>query len=456
MRLAELEGRRVAVWGAGREGRAAWRWLAARLSAPPALLCPGAEADAARALAGDGAVFAGEVTVDLLRHFDVVVKSPGISPYRPPVPEAALGGVRFTSGTALWFAAHAGARTIAITGTKGKSSTTALVAHLLRAAGRRVVLAGNIGLPLLEADDTFEPDWWVMEVSSFQARDLGGVPDIAAVLNLYPEHLDWHGTVDRYYRDKLRLLGVPGARPRASVLWREQAWPEGTLPESGVHWFGDAAGWHVAEGAVWRGTQRVLDVDAIPLPGAHNALNLCAALAVIDAAGQDAAPLAPAVASFRPLPHRLQPLGERDGLAWVNDSIATTPHATLAALAHHRGRPLALIVGGHDRGVPWDDFARAVAVDPPRAILAIGAAGPRILAALDAVDRARCVVEGAADLAAAVARARALLPPGGLVLLSPGAPSFGEFRDYDERGRRFAALAGFDPDSISHIEGMGT
>jgi UDP-N-acetylmuramoylalanine--D-glutamate ligase len=455
MRLAELEGRRVAVWGAGREGRAAWRWLAARLPATPALVCPGAEAEVARAMVGEAELFAGEVTGDVLRRFDVVVKSPGISPYRSPVPEAEAAGVRFTSGTALWFAAHPGARTIAITGTKGKSSTTALVAHLLRAAGRRIVLAGNIGLPLLEVDDGFEPDWWVMELSSFQARDLGGVPDIAAVLNLYPEHLDWHGTVERYYRDKLRLLGAPGARPRASVLWREQAWPEGALPESGLHWFGDAAGWHVTEGAIWRGAQRVLGIDAIPLPGAHNALNLCAALAVIDATGQDAAQLAPAVASFRPLPHRLQPLGERDGLHWVNDSIATTPHATLAALAHHRGRPLALIVGGHDRGVPWGDFARAIAADPPRAILAIGAAGPRIVAALDAVDRARCVVDGAADLAAAVARARALLPPGGLVLLSPGAPSFGEFRDYDERGRRFAALAGVDPDSISHIEGMG-
>ena len=455
MRLSELAGRRVAVWGAGREGRAAWRWLAERLPDLPAVICPAAEAAEARAFAQGAEVLAGEATLEVLCRFDVVVKSPGISPYRSPAAEAAVAGVRFTSGTALWFAANPGARTIAITGTKGKSSTTAMVAQLLRAAGRRVVLAGNIGLPLLEVDDAAAPDWWVMEVSSFQARDLGGVPDIAVVLNLYPEHLDWHGTVDRYYRDKLRLLGVPGARPRASVLWREQDWPDDTLPEAGVHWFGDAASWHVAEGAVWRGTQRVLSAAAIPLPGAHNALNLCAALAAIDAAGQDAAPLAPAIAGFRPLPHRLQMLGERDGLHWVNDSIATTPFATLAALGHHRDRPLALIVGGHDRGVPWDAFARSVAGAPPRAIIAIGAAGPRILAALDAIDRTACAVEGAADLAAAVARARALLPPGGVVLLSPGAPSFGEFRDYDERGRRFAALAGFDPDSISHIEGMG-
>lgn len=455
MRIAELEGRRVAVWGAGREGRAAWRWLAARLSAPPALICPAVEADAARAFAAGAEVLAGDVDASTLARFAVVVKSPGISPYRSPAPEAAAAGVRLTSGTALWFAAHPTARTLMVTGTKGKSSTTAMLAHLLRAAGRRVVLAGNIGLPLLEVADNAAPDWWVVEVSSFQACDLGGVPEIGVVLNLYPEHLDWHGSVERYYADKLRLLGDAARRPRASVLNALQQWPAGAVPPAGVRWFGDAAGFHFAGGAIRRGDREVLPVDAIPLPGEHNALNFCAALAALEAAGEDAVALAPSIAGFRPLPHRLQPLGERDGVLWVNDSIATTPHATLAALVHHGGRPVALIVGGHDRGVPWDAFAARIAGDPPRAIVAIGAAGPRILAALGRLDPARTRLAGARDLAEAVAIARAALAPGGVLLLSPGAPSFGEFRDYDERGRRFAALGGFDPDSISHIEGLG-
>jgi UDP-N-acetylmuramoylalanine--D-glutamate ligase len=457
MRLAELEGRRVAVWGAGREGRAAWRWL--RAHAPGlavAVICPAAEVAAAREFTGEDAeIIGGDATADTLARFEVIVKSPGISPYREPAAAAQTAGVRFTSGTALWFAANPHARTIAITGTKGKSSTTAMVAHLLRAAGRRVVLAGNIGLPLLEIPDQTRADWWVLEISSFQACDLGGVPEIGVVLNLFPEHLDWHGGVERYYRDKLRVLGVPGTRPVASVLNAGQQWPDGAVPQSGVRWFGEPSGFHVAQGAIRRGTRFVIDAGAIPLPGLHNALNFCAALAVLEAAGEDALALAPKIADFHALPHRLQALGTRDGLLWVNDSIATTPHATLAALAHHRGPPLALIVGGHDRGVPWDAFARTVATAPPRAILAIGAAAPRILEALAAIDPARCAVEPALDLAAAVRRARALLPSGGVVLLSPGAPSFGEFRDYEDRGRRFAALAGFDPDHISHIEGLG-
>jgi UDP-N-acetylmuramoylalanine--D-glutamate ligase len=460
MRLAELEGRRVAVWGAGREGRAAWRWLRAHApQLPVAVICPASEVAAARGFAGDGAeIIGGEATLDTLRRFEVIVKSPGISPYREPAVAAQAAGVRFTSGTALWFAANPHARTIAITGTKGKSSTTAMVAHLLRAAGRRVVLAGNIGLPLLEVPPDTSADWWVLELSSFQCRDLGGVPEIGAVLNLFPEHLDWHGGVERYYRDKLRLLGVPGARPRVSVMNAAQQWPEGAVPEAGVRWFGDPDGFHVAGGAIARGDRPVLELAVIPLPGLHNALNLCAALALVEAAGEDAVALAPSIRGFRALPHRLQALGVRDGLLWVNDSIATTPHATLAALAHYRGRPLALLVGGHDRGVPWDGFAAAVADDPPRAIIAIGAAGPRILDALAALDPAHTALHRAVDLADAVARARAALAGtgDGVVLLSPGAPSFGEFRDYDDRGRRFAALAGFDPDDISHIEGLGT
>jgi UDP-N-acetylmuramoylalanine--D-glutamate ligase len=455
MRIAELEGRRVAVWGAGREARAAWRWLASRLARSPAVICPATEAAAAAAFAADAEIVAGAVDADVLSRFDVVVKSPGISPYRSPVPEAQAAGVRLTSGTALWFAAHPQARTLVVTGTKGKSSTTAMVAHLLRAAGRRVVLAGNIGLPLLEVPDGAAPDWWVVEVSSFQAFDLGGVPEIAVVLNLFPEHLDWHGTVERYYADKLRVLGSPQRRPRACVLNALQAWPAGAVPTTGVIAFGDAAGFHVADGAIRRGAREVVRVDAIPLPGEHNALNLCAALAAVEAAGENAIALAPSIAGFRPLPHRLQPLGERDGVLWVNDSIATTPHATLAALAHHGDRPVALIVGGHDRGVPWDTFAASVAARPPCAIVATGAAGPRILAALGSLDASRTHLAGARDLAEAVALARAALQQGGVLLLSPGAPSFGEFRDYDERGRRFAALGGFDPDSISHIEGLG-
>ena len=463
MRLAELEGRRVAVWGLGREGLAALRALRRRLPALPlTLLCSEDEAAALRESTEadellDGTnIVATEPDAALLRRFDVVVKSPGISPYRGPVPEAQAAGVRFVSGSALWFAEHPRARTIAVTGTKGKSTTAALIAHLLRAAGQRVALCGNIGLPLLELlDPPVEPDWWVMELSSFQTRDLDAVPEIAILLNLFPEHLDWHGSYERYAADKLRLLGDASRRPRIAIVDEELAGALPELPAGSIRWFGGGEGFHVGESGIFERDREFLRWEAIPLPGRHNARNLCGALTAIKAAGVDPASVRHAVSGFGALPHRLQVLGEREGLTWVNDSIATTPHATLAALAFFGDREVSVLVGGFDRGVAWEDFRLGMSIAPARNVIAMGQNRDRIVAALEGLDPERPRVLRADGLEEAVTRARALTPAGGVVLLSPGAPSFGEFRDYVERGRRFAALAGFDPDAISAIEGMG-
>src|SRR5215469_6207863 len=190
MNLAELEHARVAVWGYGREGRtalAALRWRFPEKSLT--LICSEAE----KSHASDDAnvrVVTGPVDAQTLSAFDVVIKSPGISPYHSPVPEAIADGVCFTSGTALWFAENPQARVVAVTGTKGKSTTSALIAHLARALGVRTALAGNIGLPLLDLLGE-QADLWVVELSSFQAGEAGPL-DVGVITNLYEEHLDWH------------------------------------------------------------------------------------------------------------------------------------------------------------------------------------------------------------------------------------------------------------------------
>ncbi len=458
MRFDALAGQRVAIWGAGREGRAAWTALRARLPEQSVTwLCRPEEAVELTRLADARThVHAGEVDADTLARFDYVIKSPGISPYIEAVRAAQARGMRLTSGTALWFGEHVGARTIAVTGTKGKSTTSALIAHLLRAAGKRVALCGNIGLPLLEMlDPPVAPEWWVIEMSSFQTRELDAWPEIAVVLNLFPEHLDWHGDLARYYDDKLRLLGDGEQRPRVAVLNVEQPELHGRVPEAITRWFGGTVGFHLEGARIVRDRDTVIELHRIPLPGRHNAVNLCAALTAIEAAGHDPMALVGQVAHFRPLPHRLQVLGECDGLIWVNDSIATTPHASLAALAHFRANTVTVLVGGHDRGLSWRAFREALAAQPIHAVVTMGANGARIAEELNALPRELTRVASTRNLDEAVAVAREVTPPGGVVLLSPGAPSFGEFRDYTERGRRFAELAGFDPASIAHIEGMG-
>lgn len=471
MRISQLEriaadGGRVALWGWGAEGRAAYHALRSRLpTLPLTLLCTPQEIVAAHALDDPSLVIDTDASGERLSAFELVVKSPGISPYRPEVIAAAARGTRFIGGTSIWFAEHADADgivpgSVCVTGTKGKSTTTALLAHLLRAGGHRTALAGNIGLPLLRLlDPPLAPAFWAIELSSYQTRDVaasGVRPEIAIVLNVFPEHLDWHGSEARYAEDKLALLTE--ARPRIAVLNAgDQRLAALSLPGSDLRWFGAKDGWHLRGDALYRGNDVVMDTASLPLPGRHNRANLCAALTAIEALGLDAAARAPHAASFRPLPHRLQTLGTRAGITWVNDSISTTPHASLAALDVFRDRRVAILIGGHDRGVDWTAFADRLRDDPPAVVATMGANGPRIHALLDPVARqGGFTLHQAGDLAAAVALARAsLADQDGVLLLSPGAPSFGAYRDYVERGRHFAALGGFDPEAISAIPGLG-
>ena len=457
MKISELEGKAVAIWGYGREGRAALaalRWRLPRQSIT--VFCSAAEAATLSAMEDPNLVIETEVDGDRLSAFEVVIKSPGISPYTSPAVDAALHGTQFIGGTALWFAENPFERTVCVTGTKGKSTVTALIAHLLRCAGRRTALAGNIGLPLLELLDVEPaPQYWAIELSSYQASEAVN-PEVAVVLNFYPEHLDWHGTEQRYFDDKMALLTK--CSPRVAVInagdqkLAQAEWP----PLLRVIWFNDEDGWHLRDSELFHGRQRVMDTRGLPLPGRHNRLNLCAALAAIEALGLDAESLAVHAYSFKPLPHRLQLLGARDGIEYVNDSISTTPHASLAALDCHKGRRIAILVGGYDRGVDWGVFAERMVLDPPRAVITMGQNGARIHERLKqiAVNK-HFVLAEAAEMEDALRLGREILESEGVILLSPGAPSFPRYSDYVERGQHFAKLAGFDPKQISSIPGLG-
>ncbi|WP_430392097.1 UDP-N-acetylmuramoyl-L-alanine--D-glutamate ligase [Dyella sp. 20L07] len=449
MRIADLADKRVAIWGFGREGRAAITAIRSRLpQLSLTLFCSEAEVEAVRAFDASLDVRGAEPDAIAFAAFDVVVKSPGISAYKPTLLAARESGVRVTSGTALWFAEKPEARVVAVTGTKGKSTTTALLAHLARSLGIRTALAGNIGMPLLELLDA-SADLWAIELSSFQTSEAGPV-ELGVITSLYEEHLDWHGSRERYIDDKLKLVDVSRQllvnASQAFLMQRTADHPHRIV-------FGSAEGWHVADGFIRRGGRQVFEIAKLRAPGEHNALNACAALAALEAMGFDALTAAASLADFRPLPHRLQPLGEQGGLAWINDSISTTPQATLAALASLQGQAITVIVGGHDRGLDWSEFVAAMQLGAPHLIIAQGANGPRI--AKELRDAGVAGLAEVANLDQAVELARERTPHGGTVLLSPGAPSFDQFHDYADRGRHFAELAGFDAHAIVGIDGLG-
>lgn len=435
---------RIAVLGIGREGQAAWRHL--RKLNPEAQITLIAESPAEpeflEGLSARDEVITGPLSKAGLDRFDLLIRSPGISPYRASLCGASEAGVRTTTPSNLWFAGHRAERTICVTGTKGKSTTSALIAHVLKKRGYRVRLAGNIGLPLLDCDDR-NVDWWVIELSSYQLADLEATPTVSVILNLSPEHLDWHGSEENYRRDKLRLAALSGRQPLVVNADDQLLLAEFSARDNAV-WFNNATGFRVVNGQLYDGDEKfAIDLPA-SLPGAHNLSNVAAVLTVLEVIGEDPSEAAGYVLAYKGLPHRLQLLGERAGVQFVNDSIASTPFATVAALESFSGRDVTLLVGGLDRGVDWAPFAHRIRRSLPRAIINLPDSGPRI--ARDLRDAGIDPPEGlhdATDLEAAVALAREITRPGGVILLSPGAPSFPRFVDYRDRGHRFAKICGF-------------
>jgi UDP-N-acetylmuramoylalanine--D-glutamate ligase len=434
MRAADLGTARVAIWGLGREGRAVIGFLRARHPALPLLLFDEAEnAQPMREYDNIDWVFGRTALAKALDGIDVLVKSPGVGLYRPEIEIAHRNGVEITSLLNLWFAEAAGISTICVTGTKGKSTTASLIAHILDRLGKRVALAGNIGVPVTEIDPG-KTDIAVIEVSSYQAADFDGLCDIAVLTSLFPEHLDWHGTLDAYYRDKLNLL----RRSRCAIVNRE-AKPADGLAQ---HWFNQADVVHFRGTEVFDGAQRIGQVHNRYLARPHNLSNVCAALTVAKVLNLDLRAALDATADFRALPHRQQEIGEIGGVLYVDDSISTAPESTLAALEVYAGRDITLIVGGYDRGIDYGKLVAKLAGGAARAVLCLGASGERIFEALhaDAPSSETAVV---GSMGVAIARARQLTPRGGVVLLSPAAPSYGAYRDFAERGCDFAAKAGF-------------
>jgi UDP-N-acetylmuramoylalanine--D-glutamate ligase len=425
--------RRVAIWGYGREGRAARDWLAARhphlpvtilndspLEETPADAAALIGADAAQALArGD---------------FDWVVKSPGVSLYRPEIAQAKAAGVRFTSGVNLWFAENPGAHTIAVTGTKGKSTCVRLIHHLLRAAGRDVALIGNVGVPAL--GQAPGRDHTILELSSYQIADLDAAPDVALVTNLYVDHTPWHGSVAQYHRDKLRLLDDPRTLAVLNANSEKLAAAMNGRPHT--IWYGAPDGFHAREGRLFCGAQEI-DASNFPLRGAHNLENLAGVCALLDAIGAAGVRARVDLAGFAQLRHRQEEFRGADGRACVNDSISTVPEATLVALRAYADAKIALFLGGADRGQDHAELLAFLAAHPPALLVLLPDTGRRIAQEMAGRDWPFPVIE-AASLAQGVEQARAQAPSDALFLLSPAAPSFGHFRDFEERGDAFIAL----------------
>lgn len=362
--------------------------------------------------------------------FGLIVKSPGVSRYKPIFDIARDAGIPVTSNLNLWGAAYGADHTvIAISGTKGKSTTATLVHLMLTNSGVDAGLAGNVGLAPLEIGGRHKVV--VFELSSYQTSDMSFLPQIAALTNLYPEHVDWHGSVERYYRDKLHLIDrdggfavALGAAARNNGLVRQALRDPGRL---------------VAELTPEATAAIEQAVANSRLKGVHNLDNARLAAQIAMACGGTLAGVVAGIAAFRPLPHRLEE-HRFGGTVFVDDSISTTPEATKAALSAYRGSRLALIAGGHERQQDYGELAGLLEGYGVTTLACLPVTGARLAEATRQAAPQIAVIE-APDLETAMARLRDCRADFDALILSPGAPSYNQFKNFEERGRRFVALA---------------
>ena len=454
----EWKGKSVLVLGLGDTGLSGVRWLArrgARLraadtrAAPPAL-------GAVRADHPDVGVALGPFDEALLEGVDTVVASPGIALREPLLRAAAARGIEVVGDVEI-FAREiarraAGIRVLAITGTNGKSTVTALAGAMGKAAGYRTVVAGNIGLPVLDALDA-APSWdadlrgreapvdlYVIELSSYQLETTSSLAlDAAAMLNLTQDHLDRYDSMAAYCRAKERIF----MHAKTRVVNRDDEWSlamaggERTfrfgmgVPKGDGEWGFDASRMFMR-----RGDEDLMPTESMGIKGLHNAANGLAAHALLTAIGAPSAPLIQALREFKGLAHRLELVAEAAGVRFYDDSKGTNVGATVAALQGFSA-PVVLIAGGDGKGQDFAPLAPAVK-EHARAVVLIGRDGHRLADALKAtgvaIGRAESMPEA---VAAAFARAR----PGDAVLLSPACASFDMFRNYGHRGEVFAEAA---------------
>lgn len=428
---SDLRGKKVGLWGLGVEGLAGFRKLQS-LGASIVLVDdhPGT-----RELNGVEVLSTFEGGLEALRSCSVVVKSPGISRYRRDVVEVEESGIAVVGGLGLWMQEAKREQVACITGTKGKSTTTAIAAHLLKRLGYRCLIAGNFGQPPWDPLVGDDYDFWLVETSSFQASDLACAPPVVAVTSLFPDHLDWHGNPEQYFRDKLSICSQSGAdltivdgsnqllRDRAELLGHNIRWIEDDQSSPQNAW-----------------------VESLGLNGVHNVRNALIARAVLvalkvpEASSQEL--LSEAAKGFSPLPSRCRLIGSVGNVDFIDDSLSTNVLPVLAALETFAERRLVLLVGGYDRGIDYLPLGESLSKRTVETlVITMPDNGPRIGQEILACKPTNVEVKDMPSLSAGVEAAYdwARTQPNTVILLSPAAPSFGQFENYQDRSDAFAS-----------------
>lgn len=383
-----------------------------------------------------------------LDEYDLIVRSPGVHP-RDLVAANSLAILnKVTTVTNEFFKVCPSKYIVGVTGTKGKGTTSTLIARLLEAAGATVHLGGNIGIPpLTMLKNHIQPDdWVVLELANYQIIDLKYSPEVAVCLMVAPEHLDWHKDMAEYLAAKKNIFTHQSERDRAiynaenhystelgrSSLAEKVAYdvpPAGEAPKN-------KAGAYVEGDSIFMGETYICKTKEVALLGRHNLENVCAAIAAVwDVIGHDVETVYKVVTTFHGLEHRLELVRELDGIKYYDDSFGTTPETASVAIEAF-AQPKVLILGGYDKGAEFNELARKIEEHNVRAVVLIGVTAPKIEAALKQVGY-KYIIPGGDSMQSIVATARSLAKPGDVVLFSTASASFDMFKNYKDRGDQF-------------------
>lgn len=393
-----------------------------------------------------------------LEDFDLIVRSPGIRPDRLPANANVTSVVRE-------FMARCPAPIIGVTGTKGKGTTSTLIAKMLEAAGCTVHLGGNIGRPALEfLDQVKPPDWVVLELSSFQLIDVTESPQIGVCLMIVPEHLNWHSDMVEYVAAKANLFRFQ--KPQDTAVYNAAnsysieiaqvskgskipylvspykpvttgygsgKLNSGSIPDK----IQQSLGSYIERDQIIFQDTPICSTHEVGLIGRHNLENICAAVAAVYPIVQDSKPLAEVIKTFKGLEHRLELVGEMGGVGYIDDSFSTTPETAIAAIKSFQ-QPKILILGGSDKGSDYTELAKVITASNVKQVVAIGDMAEKIVENLHK-QSFQAVTTGETTMKGIVQSTRNISKPGDVVLLSPACASFGLFKDYKDRGNQFKA-----------------
>ncbi len=458
MKIKELNNKKIVILGLGLEGLAALRWIRKYLPNQMIALADQHSLDKLseqfqEVIAKDGnlVLHLGTNYLDAMVNYEVIIRSPGINPRFYGIEHALERGAILTSGSKLFFDNVKG-KTIAITGSKGKSTTATLICEMLKAGGFKSYLIGNIGNSALDYLEYDTPEtYFVVEMSSYQLDDFRGAPDVAVFLSFFPEHLDYHRSVENYFEAKSHLFQYQG--PNSLMVYNGNNHVIAKFAENAKARKVDYL--NMTENKILPqimdkktpfielDDNLVIKKAAVKVLGNHNLENIVCAATVAKAVGVPNTAILEAIEHFAGLRHRLELVGEYKGISFYDDAISTTPESTIAAIDCFDSRIGTLIVGGLDRGYDFEELARKIIHNEIENLICFPGSGEKIAQtvrklALDEPTKQPTKVFYVQDMKAAVEQAYRITAKGKICLLSTASPSYNLFKNFEEKGEKFA------------------